>query len=88
MRFLSSSYERSFTHGLAFMLPVIYFLRMLGSKHPIPLQRENGEEFGGKSWIGFTINKQIFEPWNARLIHIPKDKKEWNAFCGEIPSTR
>jgi hypothetical protein len=26
------------------------------------------------------LNKQIFGPLNVRLIHIPKGKKEWNAF--------
>ena len=81
IRFLSYSYEKSFANGLAFMLTVIYFLRMLGTTHTITLQTDNGQEFGGTSIDKLQyLNKEIFEPLDARLIHIPKGKKEWNAF--------
>jgi putative transposase len=81
IRFLSYSYEKSFANGLAFMLTVIYFLRMLGITHTITLQTDNGQEFGGTSIDKLHyLNKDIFEPLNSRLIHIPKGKKEWNAF--------
>ncbi len=81
IRFLSYSYEKGFTNGLIFMMSVIYFLRMLGITYEITLQTDNGEEFGGKSVDKLAyLNKQIFGPLNARLLHIPKGKKEWNAF--------
>ncbi len=81
IRFLSYSYEKGFTNGLIFMMSVIYFLRMLGITHEITLQTDNGEEFGGKSPDKLDyLNMCIFKPLNARLIHIPKGKKEYNAF--------
>ena len=81
VRFLSYSYEKSFSNGLAFMLTVIYFVRMLGIRHQITLQTDNGQEFGGTSVDKLEyLNRQIFGPLHARLIHIPKGKKEWNAF--------
>ena len=81
IRFLSYSYEKTFSNGLAFMLTIIYFLRMIGIRHQITLQTDNGEEFGGKSVDKLAyLNKQIFGPLNVRLLHIPKGKKECNAF--------
>ena len=81
LRFLSYSYEKSFTNGLIFMLSVIYFLRAFGVKHEIILQTDNGEEFGGKSVDKLDyLNRMVFKPLNAKLIHIPKGKKEYNAF--------
>jgi hypothetical protein len=35
LRFLSYSYEKSFSNGLSFMLTIIYFLRILGITHRI-----------------------------------------------------
>jgi len=71
IRFLSYSYEKTFANGLAFMLTIIYFLRMLGLKHQITIQTDNGEEFGGKSVDKLQyLNREIFQPLNARLIHI------------------
>jgi hypothetical protein len=81
IRFLSYSYKKSFSNGLSFMLTTIYFLMMLGISHNITLQTDNGEEFGGESVDKLEyINRQILEPLGARLIHIPKGKKEWNTF--------
>ncbi|PMP95112.1 MAG: hypothetical protein C0168_07025 [Candidatus Aminicenantes bacterium] len=48
LRFISYSYEKTFTNGLMFMLMLIYFLRSFGIEHQITLQTDNGEEFGGK----------------------------------------
>jgi len=50
------------------MLLLIYFLRSFGAEHKITLQTDNGEEFGGKSGD------------EAELLHIPKGKKEYQAF--------
>ncbi|MCM8810536.1 MAG: transposase, partial [Candidatus Omnitrophica bacterium] len=39
------------------------------------------EEFGGKSVAKLEyLNREIFSKLNAKLIHIPKGKKEYNAF--------
>jgi hypothetical protein len=63
------------------MLSLIYFLRALGIDHEITLQTDNGEEFGGRSVDKLDyLNRMIFKPLNARLIHIPKGRKEYNAF--------
>jgi putative transposase len=76
LRFFSYSYEKSFTNGLIFMLSLIYFLRALGIDHEITLQTDNGEEFGGKSVDKLDyLNRMIFKPLNAKLIHIPKGRK-------------
>ena len=81
LRFISYSYEKSFTNGLIFMMSIIYFLRAHGVKREITLQTDNGEEFGGKSVDKVEyLNRSIFKPLGARLIHIPKGKKEYNAF--------
>jgi transposase len=81
LRFLSYSYEKTFSNGLVFLLTLLYFLRMLGMEHPITFQTDNGEEFGGKSVDKLEyLNREMLEPLQARLIHIPKGKKEWNAF--------
>lgn len=67
--------------GLIFMMSIIYFLRALGLTHEITLQTDNGEEFGGKSVNKLDyLNRAIFGPLNTKLIHIPKGKKEYNAF--------
>ncbi|MFN3407349.1 MAG: hypothetical protein ACK40E_06455, partial [Caldimicrobium sp.] len=81
IRFLSYSYTKSFTNGLIFMLSVIYFVRKFGFSHQITIQTDNGEEFGGKSVDKLEyLNREIFRKLNARLVHIPKGKKEYNAF--------
>ncbi len=80
-RFLSFSYEKSFTNGLIFMMSLIYFSKSFGIKHEITLQTDNGEEFGGKSVDKLEyLNRVIFKPLGARVIHIPKGRKEYNAF--------
>jgi hypothetical protein len=81
MRFLCYSYEKTFTNGLIFMLMVIYFLRSKGITREIVLQTDNGSEFGGVSVDKLEyLNKAIFSVLNAKLVHIPKGKKEFNAY--------
>jgi len=81
LRFISYSYEKTFTNGLLFMLILIYFLRGLGVEHKITLQTDNGEEFGGKSVDKLEyLNRRVFAPLKAELLHIPKGKKEYQAF--------
>jgi len=81
LRFISYSYEKTFTNGLMFMMLVIYFVRSFGLEHKITLQTDNGEEFGGKSVDKLEyLNKKVFAPLKAELLHIPKGKKEYQAF--------
>ena len=81
LRFICYSYEKTFTNGLLFMLLLIYFLRSFGVEHKITLQTDNGEEFGGKSVDKLEyLNRSVFAPLNAELLHIPKGKKEYQAF--------
>lgn len=81
LRFLSYSWEKTFANGLLFMLTIIYFLRSFGIKHRITLQTDNGEEFGGKSSAKLEyLNRHVFAPLGACLLHIPKGKKEYQAF--------
>lgn len=58
------------------MLLVIYFLRSFGLEHKITLQ-----DFGGKSAekLGY-LNRSVFVPLRAELVHIPRRKKEYQAF--------
>lgn len=63
------------------MMTLIYFLRAFGIRQEITLQTDNGEEFGGKSMYKVEyLNRVIFQPLGARLIHIPKGRKEYNVF--------
>jgi hypothetical protein len=70
LRFISYSSEESFTKGLVFMMSIIYFLRVLGIRHEIVLQTDNGEGFGGKSVEKLEyLNRCIFRPLNGRLTY-------------------
>jgi len=81
LRFISYSYEKTFTNGLMFMLLIIYFVRSFALEHKITLQTDNGEEFGGKSVEKLEyLNNRVFAPLRAELLHIPKGKKEYQAF--------
>ena len=68
LRFISYSYEKTFTNGLMFMLLLIYFVRSFGIEHKITLQTDNGEEFGGKSvdkWFIYPRGRRSIKPsWN------------------------
>lgn len=81
LRFLRYSWEKTFANGLLFMLTIIYFLRSFRIKHRITLLTDNGEEFGAKSWAKLEyLNRHVFAPLGACLLHIPKGKKEYQAF--------
>ncbi|MEM2144799.1 MAG: hypothetical protein QW279_05525 [Candidatus Jordarchaeaceae archaeon] len=63
------------------MLLLIYFGRSLGVDHKITLQTDNREEFAGKSVDKLAyLNQKVFTPLRAELLHIPKGKKEYQAF--------
>ena len=79
--FICYSYEKGFTSGLLFMLMVRNFVKSKGMKKEIVIQTDNGSEFGGVSVDKIEyLNRTIFAPLYAKLIHIPKGKKEFNAY--------
>ena len=48
-------------------------------KKEIVIQTDNGSEFGGVSVDKIEyLNRMMFAPLCAKLIHIPKGKKEFN----------
>jgi hypothetical protein len=59
--------------------------RRSGITREIVLQTDGGSEFGGVSVDKLEYrNKAIFSVLNAKLVHIPKGKKEFNAYCREL----
>jgi|GEM_PF-3204312 len=63
------------------MLGMTYFVRNKGMKKEIVIQTDNGSEFGGVSVDKIEyLDRMIFAPLCAKLIHIPKGKKEFNAY--------
>ena len=80
-RFICYSYEKSFTNGLLFMLAMIYFVRSKGMRKEIVIRTDNGNKFGGVSVNKIEyLNRTIFAPLCAKLMHIPKGKKEFNGY--------
>ena len=74
-------YDTQDAKNLMFRLLVIYFVRSFGIEAKITLQSDNGEEFAGKSVDKLEyLNKKVFAPLLAELLHIPKGKKEYQAF--------
>lgn len=81
LRFLAFSSKKTFNCGLTFILLLIYYLRSHGYKNHITIQTDNGTEFAGISVDKLNfLNKWVFKPLNATLLHIPKGKKEYNSF--------
>ena len=60
-KLIAYSREKSWTNGLCWYLWVIFWLRSHGVKTSIVFTVDNGEEFGGKSWITVVV------PPNQRL---------------------
>lgn len=81
LRFISYSDEKTFTGGLMFMALIICLLRSFRLEHRITLQTDNREELDGKSVEKLEyLNKRVVAPLRAELLHIPRGKKEYQAF--------
>jgi transposase len=79
LRFLCYSRYLNRTNGIAFFLLLMTYLRSLGVTTPIAWQTDWGEEFGGSNPTMLARLQQIyFTPLNARLVKIPKGRKEYN----------
>jgi transposase len=79
LRFLCYSRCLNRTNGIAFFLLVITYLRSLGLTRHVAWQTDWGEEFGGSNPTMLAkLQLKYFHPLNARLVKIPKGRKEYN----------
>jgi hypothetical protein len=80
MRFLAYGSEKTMACGLAFMVLLVLWLRAHGLHHHVSFQTDWGEEFGGKSPKKLAaLDRRIFRPLGAMLLHIRKGRTTDNA---------
>lgn len=78
-KLLGYSKEKSWTNGLLWYLWVISWLRSHGVKEKIVFTVDNGEEFGGKSWLKVRELRRLIAGFGCRLIQNHKRHPEENA---------
>jgi hypothetical protein len=78
-KMIAYSRERSWTNGLCWYLWVISWLRSHGVKSNIVFTVDNGEEFGGKSWMKVRDLRKLISGFGCRLIQNHKGHAEENA---------
>jgi transposase-like protein len=78
-KLIAYSRERSWTNGLCFYLWVISWLRSHGVTAEIVFTVDNGEEFGGKSWLKVKQLRKLIAGFGCRLIQNHKGHPEENA---------
>jgi len=78
-KLIAYSREKSWTNGLCFYLWVISWLRSHGVTCKIVFTVDNGEEFGGKSWIKIKELRKLIAGFNCQLIQNHKGHPEENA---------
>ena len=78
-KLIAYSRERSWTNGLCFYLWVISWLRSHGVTAVIVFTVDNGEEFGGKSWLKVKELRRLLSGFGCRLIQNHKGHPEENA---------
>ena len=78
-KLIAYSRERSWTNGLCFYLWVISWLRSHGVTVEIVFTVDNGEEFGGKSWLKMKELRKLLSGFGCRLIQNHKGHPEENA---------
>jgi len=78
-KLIGYSREKSWTNGLCWYLWVISWLRSHGVKCQIVFTVDNGEEFGGKSWMKVKELRQLIAGFGCRLIQNHKGHCEENA---------
>ena len=71
--------EKSWTNGLCWYLWVISWLRSYGVKSSIVFTVDNGEEFGGKSWLKVRELRKLISGFGCRLIQNHEGHCEENA---------
>jgi len=78
-KLIAYSREKSWTNGLCFYLWVISWLRSHGVTSKIVFTVDNGEEFGGKSWMKVIELRRLIAGFGCRLIQNHKGHPEENA---------
>lgn len=78
-KMIGYSREKSWTNGLCWYLWVISWLRSHGVKTQIVFTVDNGEEFGGKSWMKVRDLRKLISGFGCRLIQNHKGHCEENA---------
>ena len=78
-KLIGYSREKSWTNGLCWYLWVISWLRSHGVKTQIVFTVDNGEEFGGKSWMKVMELRKLIGGFGCRLIQNHKGHCEENA---------
>jgi transposase-like protein len=78
-KLIGYSREKSWTNGLCWYLWVISWLRAHGVKAQIVFTVDNGEEFGGKSWMKVRDLRKLISGFGCRLIQNHKGHCEENA---------
>ena len=78
-KLIAYSREKSWTNGLCWYLWVISWLRSHGVNSMIVFTVDNGEEFGGKSWMKVTELRKLIHGFGCRLIQNHKGHCEENA---------
>ncbi len=78
-KMIGYSRERTWTNGLCWYLWVISWLRSHGVKSQIVFTVDNGEEFGGKSWMKIRDLRKLIGGFGCRLIQNHKGHAEENA---------
>jgi transposase len=78
-KLIAYSREKSWTNGLCFYLWVISWLRSHGVTVEIVFTVDNGEEFGGKSWLKVKQLRKLIAGFGCRLIQNRKGHPEENA---------
>ena len=78
-KLIGYSHEKSWTNGLCWYLWVISWLRSHGVESTIVFTVDNGEEFGGKSWLKVKELRKLISGFGCRLIQNHKGHCEENA---------
>ncbi len=78
-KMIGYSREKTWTNGLCWYLWVISWLRSHGVKSQIVFTVDNGEEFGGKSWLKVQDLRKLIGGFGCRLIQNHKGHAEENA---------
>ena len=78
-KLIAYSREKSWTNGLCWYLWVISWLRSHGVRASIVFTVDNGEEFGGKSWMKVAELRKLIRGFGCRLIQNHKGHCEENA---------
>lgn len=78
-KLVAYSREKTWTNGLLFYLWVISWLRSHGVTSEIVFTVDNGEEFGGKSWLKVAELRKLIKGFGCKLIQNHKAHPEENA---------